>query len=226
MVPDFKNLGDGVVAWMTDKGIRPNHLTMLGLALVTANCLAYPWHRNSLWLGVGLLVSVSFDVLDGALARRQHSVSKFGGYLDAVVDRYQEIIIFLTLAWVNSWWPACFVAITGSMLTSYNKARVAIEIPIDNKNWPDLLDRPRRLALLLFGLLLDSFVPVPAAIGGSLLFLVIWVLAILTHVTAIQRFWRARRLLVAVAKDDQTPPASAADGDDRQPVLLGRVPPR
>lgn len=195
MTQTLKNLGDGGVAWMTANGIRPNTLTVLGLVMVFVNCLAYLWHRNDFWLGAGLLVSVSFDAMDGRLARRQGSVSKFGGYLDAVVDRYQEIIIFLTLAWVNSWWPACFLAITGSMLTSYNKARVAIEIPIDNRNWPDLLDRPRRLGLLLIGLFLNPFVPM--AIGGSLLFIVICALAFLTHVTALQRFWRARRLLVS-----------------------------
>ena len=187
----MRRLADLFTRW----GIRPNHLTCIGLALVLLSCALYLLHRSSLWLGVGLAISFSFDALDGALARAQGSVSKFGGYLDAVSDRYQEVAAFLAIAWVTGWWPICFLAVTGAILTSYNKARVAIETPIDNKNWPDLLERPQRLILLIAGLVLDGAVPLPQILGGRFLFLMLCALAVLTHATALQRFFRARRLL-------------------------------
>ena len=84
-------------------------------------------------------MSFGFDSLDGAVARYQHSQSAYGSYLDAVVDRYEEIATYFVIAWVNGWWMASFVAVTGSLLISYNKARVALERKIDNKGWPDML---------------------------------------------------------------------------------------
>jgi phosphatidylglycerophosphate synthase len=183
------------VAALTRWGLRPNQLSWLGLILVVISCLLYLWHRSSLWLGVGLAISFSFDALDGALARAQGTVSKFGGYLDAVVDRYQEVIAFLVIAGVTGWWVVSFLAVTGSLLTSYNKARVAVEMPVDNKGWPDLLERPQRVVLLIGGLVLDSAIPLPQLLGGRFLYLILGVLAVGTHVTAIQRFLRARRML-------------------------------
>jgi phosphatidylglycerophosphatase A len=75
------------------------------------------------------------------------------------------------------------------MLTSYNKARAAIEMPVDNKGWPDLLIQHRRLWMLCFGLIGDACVP-------WLLYFVLVSLAVMSHFTAIQRFLRARRMLV------------------------------
>jgi CDP-diacylglycerol--glycerol-3-phosphate 3-phosphatidyltransferase len=182
-------------ALLTRLGATPNRLTLLGLLLVLVSCAAYLLHRDSFWLGVSLAISFSFDALDGALARAQGTVTKFGGYLDAVVDRYQEIAAFLAIAWVTGWWLVCFLAVTGATLTSYNKARLAIEMPIQNKGWPDLMERPQRLAVLLAGLLLDNFIALPAWAGARFLFLILAALALLTHVTAVQRFFRARRML-------------------------------
>jgi len=188
-------MGRGLVAMLTRLGATPNRVTLLGLVLVAVSCVAYLLHRNSFWFGVSLAISMSCDALDGALARAQGSVTKFGGYLDAVVDRYEEIAAFLAIAWVTGWWLMCFLTVTGATLTSYNKARLAIEIPVDNKAWPDLLERPQRMVLLFAGLLLDPFLPLPEWLGDRFLFLVLCALALLTHVTAIQRFLRARRNL-------------------------------
>lgn len=187
----FRQLVERLTRW----GVRPNHLTWLGLTLVVVSCLLYALHRSSFWLGVGLAVSFSFDALDGAFARAQGHVTKFGGYLDAVVDRYQEVLAFLFIAAVTGWWAVSFLAVTGALLTSYNKARVALEMPIENKNWPDLLERPQRLVLLVAGLILDGLVPLPDFLGGRFLYLALGVLAVGTHVTAIQRFLRARGML-------------------------------
>jgi phosphatidylglycerophosphate synthase len=171
-------------------GMSPNQVTVTGLVLVLANCGAYLWHRNSFWFGLGLSLSFAFDGLDGAVARRTGKSSKFGGYLDAVIDRYQEAAVFFTIAWVTGWWAVCFLALFGSLVTSYNKARTALEIPIDNKNWPDLMERLERLFVLCGALILDPFVPLPQL--GGILYLGLVVIALFSNLTAIQRFWRAK----------------------------------
>ncbi|MEE8438408.1 MAG: CDP-alcohol phosphatidyltransferase family protein [Micropepsaceae bacterium] len=176
-------------------GLTPNQITLLGLVLVVLNCALFCWHKSTFWLGLGLAVSFAFDALDGAVARLRNMSSKFGGYLDGVIDRYQEIVVFASIAWVTGWWALSFFALTGSLMVSYNKARAAIEIPIENHAWPDLLERFERVVILSLALLLDSFVTLPDVLGGRVLFLALLVLGALAHLTAIQRFFRARRML-------------------------------
>jgi phosphatidylglycerophosphate synthase len=193
------SMGQAVLRRIAASGVTPNQLSCCGLVLVLANCALYLGHRSGYWLGVGVSLSCAFDALDGAVARQQGTTSRFGGYLDAVVDRYQEIAICFVIGWVSDWWPTVFTVVTGSLLTSYNKARVAIELPIDNRAWPDLLDRPRRMFILGGGLILDEAIPVPEFLGGRLLYLALLCLGLLAHFTAVQRFLRARRLLMSAS---------------------------
>jgi phosphatidylglycerophosphate synthase len=196
----FGSFGRWFLDWLAGSDVTPNQITCIGLVLVLTNCGLYLVYRDTFWLGVGLALSFTFDSLDGAIARRQGTQSKYGGFLDAIADRYQETAAYLVIAWVNDLWPAAFFVVTGSLLTSYNKARTAIEIPVDNKDWPDLLERPQRIWILCTALILDSAIPVPAALGGRLLTVTLVVLAVLTHFTAAQRFFRARRKLLAYAE--------------------------
>ncbi|HKK15825.1 MAG TPA: CDP-alcohol phosphatidyltransferase family protein [Gammaproteobacteria bacterium] len=175
--------------------LAPNMITWIGLLLVLASCLFYLLYENNLVFGLLLALSFSFDALDGAVARITRNASKYGGYLDAVIDRYQELAIYLVLAYVTNFWGICFLAITGSLLVSYNKARTAVEIPINNENWPDLTERLERIILVCAGLILDPFITMPAPLNNSFLFNIILLTGILAHITAIQRFFRARKML-------------------------------
>ena len=142
-----------------------------------------------------LAFSFSFDALDGAVARITKTSSKYGGYLDAVIDRYQEIAIYFTIAYVNDYWLVCFLAITGSLLVSYNKARTAVEIRIDNDKWPDLTERLERIILICAGLILDPVIVLPEYLRHDFLFYIILLIGISAHVTAVQRFFRAKEML-------------------------------
>ncbi len=183
-------------------GLSPNQITWFGLVLVLVSCALYFWHRENLWLGIGLALAFAFDALDGAVARITNRSSRYGGYLDAVVDRYQEIAVFLTIAWVNDYWLVSFLAVTGSLLISYNKARTAIEMPVDNVAWPDLLERLERIFIICGGLILDPLVNAWVALPEAFLYYAIVVLAVLAHLTAAQRFLRARGMLRSGADTD------------------------
>ena len=186
-----------VLVWM---GCSPNAVTLAGLFLVVISSLAYVWHGNSLVFGLCLAFALTTDGLDGAVARLTNRSSRFGGYLDAVVDRYQEVIIFGTLAFVHDCWPQAFVAITGAMLTSYNKARTALEIEIDNNDWPDLIERLERMLLLIALLLVEGFFDPPR---WAIVPLGILGLGLLSHLTAVQRFLRARQRILAADQQDR-----------------------
>jgi archaetidylinositol phosphate synthase len=180
-----------------DKAARPlarlmtaNQVTVMGFVIVLALCAAYARWGSGLWFGLGLALAFCTDSLDGAVARIRNEASRFGGYLDAMTDRYQELAVLLTLAWVNDVWPQAFLGLAGSYLTSYAKARTAIEMPIDNAAWPDLFERQERVLYLCALLILDASLS-----GYGLLAPGLWLFAALAHATALQRFFRARSLL-------------------------------
>lgn len=168
-----------------------NQVTLMGLGLIALVSLAYVWHQAPFWYALTLAVAFSADSLDGAVARLRKESSAFGGYLDAVVDRYQEMIALAALAYVSDAWAAGYFAISGAFLTSYMKARAAMETKVDNVAWPDLFERQERIVFICLALVCQSL------FGGSfdLIPWALWLLAILTHATALQRFLRARRLL-------------------------------
>ena len=176
-------------------GLSANQVTWLGLILVSANCGAYIMHHNPLIFGIGLALTLAFDALDGAVARLTHSTTLYGGYLDAIVDRYQEILLFSSIAFVTGYWAESFFALSASLLISYNKARVALEIPIDNIKWPDLLERLERVIIICLSLILEPLINLPGTDKGTLYVGIIMII-VLGHVTAVQRFLRARRRLL------------------------------
>ncbi|VFN01057.1 MAG: CDP-diacylglycerol--glycerol-3-phosphate 3-phosphatidyltransferase/archaetidylinositol phosphate synthase [Candidatus Kentron sp. G] len=183
-------------------GLTPNQVTLLGLFLILVNCAFYVYHRSDFWFGLILAIVFTLDALDGAVARITDSATKYGGYLDATADRYQEVAVYLVIAWVHGYWAVCFLAVTGSLSISYNKARVAVEIPVDNDNWPDLLERMERIVLIYSALILSPFVALPEDFPGDFLSNMILIIAVLAHITAIQRFFRARRILLEADRRD------------------------
>jgi len=178
-------VGHRFVRFVADLPVTPNQITVIGFVLVACNCLVFVYTRDRFSFGAGLVAAVLFDTLDGQVARIQGTTSRYGAYLDAVVDRYQEVIIFLTLAEVLDQWLPAFLVVSGSLIVSYNKARVALEIPIDNKSWPDLMEKPIRLTILIVGLMFSPVIPWFQPLS-------MWMLAGMTHFTALQRFTRAR----------------------------------
>ncbi len=175
--------------------LTPNQVTSLGLVLVCLASLAYLWHGNPALFGVTLALAFVFDALDGAVARRRGMSTKAGGYFDAMVDRYQELIVLAALAYVHDAWPLALACFSGSVLISYAKARTAIEMPISNADWPDLFERMERVIYLCVMLLAAGFLGawlVPWGLAGF---------ALLSHATALQRARRASQMLQAL---DQT----------------------
>jgi CDP-diacylglycerol--glycerol-3-phosphate 3-phosphatidyltransferase/archaetidylinositol phosphate synthase len=168
----------------------PDLITILGLIFVIFGCVLFLIFKNPLLFGFILGVSLSTDFLDGAIARITNGATKFGGYLDAIIDRYQEISIYFTIGIVREYWLCSFLAITGSLMVSYTKARVAMVLPISNDNWPDLLERLERIILIISGLILEGLFP-----GKNILYYFVILIAILAYFTAIQRFFRAKNII-------------------------------
>lgn len=175
--------------------LTPNQVTAAGLVLIAVASAAYLVHRSSLVFGLTLAVAFAFDALDGAVARQRDMRSKAGGYFDAMVDRYQELAVLAAIAFVANLWPVAFFAFAGGVLTSYAKARTAVEIAIDNDAWPDLFERLERIIFLCVLLVVDG-VASAAGFGTSWILLAgLTLYAVLANVSALQRIARATAML-------------------------------
>ncbi|HEV1992231.1 MAG TPA: CDP-alcohol phosphatidyltransferase family protein [Candidatus Dormibacteraeota bacterium] len=177
--------------------LTPNQVTVVGLVLTfaAATLVAFGELR---WAGVVLIVAGTCDILDGALARSTHTSYPYGAFLDSTLDRYSEGAIYIGLAayFVSAGGPyqrwlvlATFAALAGSFLVSYVRARAqSLGFTCES----GLFARPERVVATVIGLL----------IGGWVLYVVVFLLAVLTNLTALQRIrevWlqgRAQRLAI------------------------------
>ncbi len=185
-------------AWpLVRLGLSPNQVTLIGLLLSVGFALAYLVHRDPLVFGLTLVFAFVFDSLDGAVARQRDMCSAWGGYLDAVVDRYQDAASLIAIAWVIQAWAPAIIALSGVLLIPYAKARTAIEIPIENDGWPDLFERLERVIFLCAALIGAGIAARLGYSGHAVLVGALWVMAALAHLTVIQRILRAKALLVA-----------------------------
>jgi CDP-diacylglycerol--glycerol-3-phosphate 3-phosphatidyltransferase len=175
--------------------VTPNQVTVIGTALtfVAAFLVAFGQLR---WGGVVLAVGGTFDILDGALARSTRRSYPYGAFLDSTLDRYSEGAIYIGLAAYFStiggslgrWLIiATAAALAGSFLVSYVRARAqSLGFTCET----GVFARPERVVVTVVGLIF----------GGIVLYAVVFVLAVVTNFTALQRIrevWlqgRAQRL--------------------------------
>jgi len=198
--------------------VTPNQVTVFGTLLALANCLAFTAHQRPLVFGVLLIATELSDDLDGAVARRRGLVTRFGGYLDAVTDRYKESASILAVSYVTGLWLLGFVAITGSLLTSYNKARTAMETKIQNDAWPEPFERIERVVTLAAGSIAFGLWPTWSALGLHFLGWALLLLSVFAHLSALLRVRRAHGLLRGHPSADA---ARSGESNSATPSKLG-----
>ncbi|WP_204112470.1 CDP-alcohol phosphatidyltransferase family protein [Shimia biformata] len=191
-------LWEAMATPLVKAGLTPNQVTFAGLVLICLSSLAYLWHLSPLWFGLTLALSFVFDALDGAVARRRNMPSKAGGYFDAMVDRYQELVVLMALGYVHHLWPLAFLAFAGSVLISYAKARTAIEIAVNNDTWPDLFERMERIIFLCVMLIAAGLI---SDWRDQIIFWGLVIYSVLAHLTALQRARRATAMLRQADQD-------------------------
>ncbi|MBN1503578.1 MAG: CDP-alcohol phosphatidyltransferase family protein [Candidatus Eisenbacteria bacterium] len=168
-------------------GLTAEALTALGLlTAAAAGCLfALGLIR---WAALLVLVAGILDSADGTVARLRDTVSRAGAFMDSAVDRYCEAIIFCGLlvhyltARNDGLALLTFAALTGAFLVSYTRARLE---GLGKECRVGLLEREDRVIVLALG----------GFFGESGVQVSLWVLALLSHFTAIQRMRYAVRVL-------------------------------
>ena len=191
---EFGKLVDPIVKPIAGSRISPNSLTLICLALCLLVCAWFAYTKHVLPFCIAITIVGCLDGLDGLVARASGRVTKFGAYLDAICDRYFDIVVLLTVAYVTGYWILSLIAMSGALLVSYAKARAAIEVPVSNHEWPDLMERGERNFAFIIGLAASSLISWKP-LGRDIFWWTLLALCILVHATAIQRAFRARRFI-------------------------------
>jgi CDP-diacylglycerol--glycerol-3-phosphate 3-phosphatidyltransferase len=207
---------DPLVRLLTSLSVPPAMVSLFGLAFSLYGALVVA--QGSLALGgVFLLLSGICDVLDGDLARRRGLVSRFGAFLDSTLDRVAEFAYFggFLYYFVNRpggssdfVFVVTLVALTGSVLTSYTRARAE---GLGYECTVGIMERPERIAALAVGLLL----------GSRVLAAVLVVLAATTTYTTVQRILHVHR----VSSADDRPLEGAAPAAPTAATTPSSAPP-
>ena len=167
--------------------LTPNAITIIGLIL-NVGVAAVIASGNLVLGGVLVLLAGGFDALDGAVARATGKTSQFGGFLDSTLDRYSEAVVFAGLLIHLTRTDAgtipvllTYATIVGSLMISYTRSKAeAIGIRGD----VGIAQRLERIIILALALLVSE------PVWG------LWVLAILTQITALHRilhvWWTTR----------------------------------
>jgi CDP-diacylglycerol--glycerol-3-phosphate 3-phosphatidyltransferase len=158
---------------------NPNSFTLMGFF---ATLIASIFILKEFWVAAGLMIILSglFDLFDGVVARNLDKVTVFGGFLDSVLDRYSDLLLLLALMILylkrgNSGLVILTSCVSiGTALIPYTRARAEAAQVSCNIG---LMERAERIILLSAGALFNWMEPI------------LWILAILTHFTVLQRIY-------------------------------------
>lgn len=182
-----------MIMGMIKIGVTPNIVTFTGFV---GNCLAaalfvyaaFTENAAMAWIGWGglvLILSGLFDMMDGRLARLGNMSSTFGAFWDSTLDRYSELISLSGLAafWFvadeNLWGVVTLLALSGSIMVSYVRARaegLGLECKVG------FMQRPERVVALSVGAIITGLTGSAIAVCVA-----VTLIAVLANITA---FWR------------------------------------
>lgn len=172
-----------VLAGAFRAGFRPWHLSVLALA-TNAWVGVLLLRGDRLVPGLLLIPAGMLDILDGAVARLRGEDSRFGAFLDSVLDRVSDVILFGCLYWSlagqgGDRLEAALALVTMVVALSVSHIRAEAEaagVPLSE----GYFQRLERYVAMMIGL------PVPNALLPALA-----ILTVLGAVTVVQRGWAA-----------------------------------
>ncbi len=171
-------------------GLTPNKVSVIGIFFAVLSAVSYwQWESQPALLLVlaplFLLASGFCDALDGVLARRFGEATAFGGFLDSLLDRYTDAMVYagMILGGLSDVrWG--LLALIGSLLVSYCRARAeAAGVKMETVG---LMERAERILILVVA----SFLTL--AWGEALQWGIVF-LAVSTNLTVLQRVIYFRR---------------------------------
>lgn len=179
-------------------GVSPDAVTLIGTAGVMAGALVFFPMGEFFWGTIVITVFVFSDLVDGNMARQAGISSRWGAFLDSTLDRVADGAIFGGFA---LWYAGrgdddilCAVAIfclASGQVVSYTKARgESIGLPVAVNG---LVERAERLVISLVAAGLAGLHKFGVPGIDVLLPIALWIVAVGSLVTLIQRVVTVRR---------------------------------
>ncbi|GAB4328028.1 MAG: CDP-alcohol phosphatidyltransferase family protein [Dehalococcoidia bacterium] len=179
-----------VAQWLTRTATTPNQVTLATtlLALAAGAMVAVGWNIAG---GIAIQASSIADGVDGELARLKGMATRFGGVLDAVLDRYADAAMLggmtvYAVRFEDLPRPEVvgILALAGALSVSYSRARIEASLGVEPGDW-------------IFGLASRDVRLLVAAVGAvaGLCYWALTVLAVASWATVAWRLvalrWRA-----------------------------------
>lgn len=182
--------------------VSANSLSMVSMFFAILAGIGYYFSMGNIWILFLALVFVFLnaflDGADGLLARKTNSVSKYGDFLDHVIDRYADVFIIGGACLGGYVDPAIgIVVLTGILLASYLGTQAqAVGI---GRVYGGIMGRADRLVILIMATSLNIAYTPSFGLWGynySVLGWALIIIGIASHITALQRIWHTRKMLL------------------------------
>jgi archaetidylinositol phosphate synthase len=171
--------------------VNPNSVSLL--SLVPAAIAVLFFMQESYITGLILMqVSIFLDMLDGAIARKYNRPSKFGAYLDPMLDKFTEFFMYLGL-FLAGFKLEAFLAFSGIMLIGSAKSWTFMVIPIKNFDWPGIGDRADRYSLIFIAMIASYFYPL--VFGLNIISIALWIIILQVYIGTMQRMLFAKKII-------------------------------
>jgi phosphatidylglycerophosphate synthase len=140
---------------------------------------------HNVWAGIVVQTSSVMDGVDGDLARIKNMKSSFGGFFDAILDRYSDFAILIGLTFWALQFEARFenivviaaglAAVVGSFMISYSRARAEVSFgkPFHGL-MGSLASRDARLLIVMIGSIVGHGTVTLIFLGAMTNLVVVW----------------------------------------------------
>jgi phosphatidylglycerophosphate synthase len=188
--------------------LRVSAGTVSAVSLVFAGLGAVAYYLagdHVIWLAFALLFLLMnglLDALDGALARKTGTASKYGDFVDHVIDRYADVLVICGI-FLGGFLPADLgaLALAGVLLASYLGTQAqAVGV---GRIYGGIMGRADRMIVLILASCINLVYPAAIGFPGAEFPVLGWALLLvgfLSHVTALQRVWYTRKMLIGEGK--------------------------
>lgn len=147
-----------ILAFLIWTGVRPWQLTLLSPVFIVLS----GWQivaGNWLVAGLLLLVGGVLDVFDGSVARHRGEEGRSGAFMDSVLDRVSDMVLFSCLFWNLASQGEAFLAALAllTLIVSLGVSQIRAEAEaVGVKLTEGLFQRLERVLALLVGLLIPG----------------------------------------------------------------------
>jgi phosphatidylglycerophosphate synthase len=164
--------------------LTPNQMSFLSFIAAIGSFSLFLTGHN-VWAGIVVQISSVLDGVDGDLARIKKMKSSFGGFFDAILDRYSDFAILGGLTFWALQFEARFdnmivvaaglAATVGSFMISYSRAKAETSF---GKPFPglmgSLMSRDARLFIVMIGSIVGHGTLTLVFLGAMTNLVVVW----------------------------------------------------